>query len=155
MKVAACKAACARGCETRAALPCPSRIDCVFITLLHAYRPHGGLARGEEIERRVSAARGHLHECADELDAGDATLQIEWGGIHWKPMFQFDEAMRLRPQVAQVVRELARVFDPWELALWFVTPNSWLEDRRPVECVVSDRKGTLAAARADRFVAVG
>lgn len=53
------------------------------------------------------------------------------------------------------MQELRPAYDAWDLALWFVTPNQWLDQRPPVEALFMDTHVTLAAARADRFALEG
>ena len=72
------------------------------------------------------------------------------------PMFQFDrDRMLLDPIVVSVVRELRDAFDDWEIARWFIAPNAGTNDSAPVDAFESDPLVALAAARMDRFVALG
>jgi hypothetical protein len=71
-------------------------------------------------------------------------------------MFQFDGSdMSLREGPQRVVRELAPVFDDWEVAVWFASPNSLLAHALPVDLVIDDLFSVVQAARADRFIARG
>jgi uncharacterized protein (DUF2384 family) len=54
-----------------------------------------------------------------------------------------------------VLAEFSTVFDGWRLAVWFAQPNSWLQDRSPVDLLESDLQAVRNAARADRFVSTG
>lgn len=48
------------------------------------------------------------------------------------PLFQFDlRRAEVRPGVAMVCAELQGALDDAELALWFVTPNEWLDGEVP------------------------
>ncbi|MDM0059234.1 antitoxin Xre/MbcA/ParS toxin-binding domain-containing protein [Variovorax fucosicus] len=62
---------------------------------------------------------------------------------------------KIKPAHQQVLAELVSVFDGWALAIWFVQPNPWLNDRSPVDLLGLNLSGVLEAARADRFVAAG
>ena len=124
-----------------------------FLSMLRGFRASGGLHRGSRY-----AARARCCRMADDQNAGDVTppLYFEWGGELWFPAFQFNPADRsLRCAPAQIIAELAPLFDGWELAQWFVAPNLWLGDARPVDLLDIDPDGVVGAARADRFIATG
>jgi hypothetical protein len=129
--------------------------DHVFIALLTAYRTAGGIARQDELLRRMETTRRLTTRRSSDLPDVDGAVTFMWNGIAWWPLFQFDADMRVRPQVARIAHELAGVFTSWELALWFVTPNDWLGDQLPIACVSRHGDETLQSARADRFIAVG
>ena len=129
--------------------------DHTFVALLGAYRAAGGIARRDELLRRIAATRRQATRRSSDLPDPDSSVCFAWNGIQWWPLFQFDADMCLRPEVARIARELAAAIADWELALWFVTPNDWLGDQLPIACVSRYRDATLQAARADRFIAVG
>ena len=63
------------------------------------------------------------------------------------PGFQFDD--RLQP--LEVVGRVLAIFathplTEWEVALWFTTPNGWLDDRRPVDLLHDDPDAVVASA---------
>ncbi|MBA2386525.1 MAG: hypothetical protein H0V69_05465, partial [Acidimicrobiia bacterium] len=62
--------------------------------------------------------------------------------------FQFDEAGRPLPAVAGVLTALAG-WPAWDVALWFVTDNPWLERQRPVDLVVDHGSRVVRTAQAD------
>jgi uncharacterized protein (DUF2384 family) len=57
--------------------------------------------------------------------------------------------------VARVIEELKHAFDSWEISVWFVQPNPWLNDQRPVDLLGKSDAEVLHAAEVDRFVAMG
>ena len=120
-----------------------------FVRLLRDCRPYGGLARQTELE-----AHRALVAHVDRLNPY-SPVRIAWGGIFWLPVFQFVPST-LVPRAAceLVVAELADVYDEWRLAEWFVQPNEWLDQVCPV-VRINDTAALRAAARADRFVALG
>ena len=127
-----------------------------FVALLSAYRPTGGTVRADDLSRHVrSEEPGHLTNLARKLVSG-SILSYSWRQTLWVPLFQFSpNSSAVRSDVTRVMDELAGAFDSWEIAVWFVQPNSWLKGQRPLD--VLDRLGAdvLQAARADRFVAMG
>lgn len=127
-----------------------------FVALLSAYRSTGGTVRGDDLSRHVrSDAPGHLTNLARKLVSG-AILSFSWRQTLWVPLFQFEpNGTDVKPTVTRVVDELTGAFDTWEIAVWFVQPNSWLKDQRPVDLLDSHAAEVLQAARVDRFVAMG
>jgi hypothetical protein len=122
-----------------------------------AYRRHGGLASADEVVNMLSQ-RNHaqpLSRVARWLVARDV-VSFEWRGRTWLPLFQFElRAMALRPEVTVVIRELAGVFDGWELASWFASPNTGLGNMTPVAAITEFPAAVCDAARVDRFIAHG
>jgi hypothetical protein len=89
------------------------------------------------------------------MGSGDI-FSFEWDDTAWVPMFQFEPLdLSIKPGPRRILSELESVFDGWMLAAWFAQPNSWLQGRRPVDLLDADCTAVSAAARIDRFIAVG
>ena len=127
-----------------------------FVALLAAYRPTGGVVRADDLSRYVrSDEPGHLTNLARRLVSG-AILSFSWRQTLWVPLFQFEaRSSSIRPAVARVMDELQGAFDCWELAVWFVQPNSSLKELLPLDLLGKQDDELLQAARIDRFVAMG
>lgn len=127
-----------------------------FVALLSAYRPTGGVVRADDLSRYLrSDEPGHLTNLARRLVSG-AILSFSWRQTLWVPLFQFEAGRSaVRAEVAQVMNELRGAFDSWEMAAWFVQPNSSLKELRPLDLLGKQDAEMLLAARVDRFVAVG
>ena len=83
-------------------------------------------------------------------------VTVKSNGEVWLPLFQFDlDIGSLRTEASQALGTLTPAFDAWEIATWFVEPNSWLGGDAPICVLFHDATSVLQAARADRFVAVG
>lgn len=137
--------------------PCSASAgDRVSLTMFRAYRSAGGVARGDEV---ASLLRRHSDEPVCLLAhwiISREILSFRWRSRTYIPMFQFDlSRMSVRPGVRQVTTELLRVFDDWELAHWFVQPNSWLAGAAPVDAISRDLLTVVQAAQADRFAVMG
>ena len=128
------------------------RID----TLERAFRSSGGTVAADELAYLL---RGRVEQPLSTVArwiVAPEVVSFEWRSQTLLPLFQFDlAAARLRAPVADVVRELASVFDDWDLACWFTEPNAWLGDAAPAELVDAHAGAVLAATRADRFIARG
>jgi len=68
--------------------------------------------------------------------------------------FQFDGDGRPLPGVADVLGVLAG-WPPWDVALWFVSDNAWLERRRPADMLAVQSHRVLRAAEADAATRAG
>ncbi|GGM16268.1 hypothetical protein [Nakamurella endophytica] len=68
-------------------------------------------------------------------------------GSHRYPAFQFDQAGRPRPVIADVIRVLEGVRDRRALALWFVSNNGWLDGARPVDLLADQPAAVIEAAQ--------
>lgn len=133
----------------------PSK-DSQFSTLCIAYDTHGGLVGGDELAHRL---RPHLDQPISVVARW--IVQREIVNIYWRsqwliPMFQFSASdMRIHPAVRGAMTELTSVLDDWDIATWFVQPNTWLNDNRPLDRLQCDAAAVIRAARAGRSVANG
>jgi hypothetical protein len=128
--------------------------DLAFQALRAAYRASGGIARGDVIDR-LSAVHGRTISVA-ELLADEDLFGFEWDKSVWVPMFQFEPGdMSLRRAPRRVRAVLGHEFDGWGVCTWFVEPNAWLAQRRPVDLLESNLGAIVQAARADHVVGAG
>jgi hypothetical protein len=118
-----------------------------FATLQEAYRSRGGIATGDVLAARLSAAgRGGYIDLALRIVAGQL-FTFKWHGRFWLPMFQFDPVtLSLQEGPRRVLNELHAALDGWSIAHWYVQPNARLGRQRPLDLLDSDLSGVLAAA---------
>jgi len=64
-------------------------------------------------------------------------FSVEHQGQTRFPAFQFDTEGQPLPVIARVLSTLGQQSQGWELALWFMAGNGWLDDRRPVDLLQS------------------
>lgn len=161
--VAAAPRATARSNEASVAhRPAPwSVADDEFLRMLQLMRPLGGLLRARQVQAHFDAVgvmqsdRCGLCSIERWLDARQV-FGLWWSDQLWLPMLQFDRAQWLPyPAVARVLRVLDDTFDDREIALWLITPNSWLCDLAPAALLARNDQDLIHAARADRYVARG
>lgn len=137
---------------------------CQWMSTVAAFADTGGLVSGDELADLI---RQQCHADA-QLQASQpvslvarwivsrtaVTIESPWG--YMLPMFQFDLARAaLYPGVPLVLAELRGALEGAELALWFVTPNEWLDGARPAHALQTRLQAVRHAARADRYVALG
>jgi len=120
------------------------------------FERQGGLWSDREVERRL---RAHVDQPISILAhwiVGRRLVTFLCQQQRWVPAFQFDAGnMSLRRDPQQVLSELADVFDDFDVADWFASPNLLLQGAAPVDRIGDHPCCVLAAARLDRFVANG
>jgi hypothetical protein len=130
--------------------------ELAFATLRLAYKVFGGLARCDDLGRVLADHGPSTFISMTKLFDDEEIFGFEWQESTWIPMFQFDpEGLSVKPEPRRVRAELGKEFDDWTASAWFVEPNRWLAQRRPVDLLESDVVAVLHAARVDRFVAAG
>jgi hypothetical protein len=123
--------------------------DREFAAMELAYRRNGGLLSADAVARLLRARDAQPLSVLARWIVDRRILSIDWQSQLLVPTFQFEEAgMRLRPEVLEMVSELAPFLDDWALARWFAEPNSRLEHRAPVEALDTNPGAVLRAARA-------
>jgi hypothetical protein len=137
---------------------------CHWMTTAAAFEDTGGLVSGDELADRI---RQHCLMDTQLRVSQPVSLVARWIVArmvvcidspwgHMLPMFQFDlPRAALHPGMPVVLSELRGVLEGAELALWFVTPNEWLDGERPAVAMQTTLQAVRHAARADRYVALG
>lgn len=108
-------------------------------------REFGGLSSGEVAERAGSRARNRA-AIANRWKQERRIFSVPHLGAEIFPGFQFDEQGQPREGIREVVIALSG-WSPWELALWFIAANGWLDGRRPVDLLETEPKAVVGAAR--------
>ncbi|HXD06942.1 MAG TPA: hypothetical protein VN680_12885 [Burkholderiaceae bacterium] len=134
-----------------------SRIDDQQLaTMTRVYARHGGLFSSDTVARLMRQSTEQPISRLAHWMVERTVVQIGWRAQTLLPLFQFvPHEMTLRPQVAQIVRELSDAYDDWDVAWWFANSNVFLDGALPVDVLERDAQAVLNAARADRFIAIG
>jgi hypothetical protein len=74
-------------------------------------------------------------------------FSVRFEGQQWFPRFQFQDGGPIRA-VAQVIKVFPRHATGWELAYFFVTPNSNIGGRKPLELLKEDPARLVSLAQA-------
>lgn len=140
--------------EPRAA--CTDRVeDRQLAAISCGFQRHGGLATADELLRLMRRRSDQPISALARWIVDRNVVHFAWEGVTLLPLFQFDrDRMLPDPIVISVVRELRDIFDDWEIAHWFVTPNASTNGVAPVDAFESDPLAALTAARTDRCVAL-
>lgn len=120
-----------------------------YLALESGYRASGGIASSAEIAARRPL--DGISRLARSIVAREV-ISCEWRGDIWLPRFQFEGAdFVVTEQTGILIAELSAALDDWELAQWFVAPNTWLHDRTPLQTMREDFDRVHDAARVLRF----
>ena len=71
---------------------------------------------------------------------------VQRGGRFLYPAFQFDAQGLPRKVISKVLAALGDAVGGWQTALWFVTPNGWLNGKKPVDLLERKPDAVLDAA---------
>ncbi len=138
--------------------PAPWRLgrDQEFVGMLRSFNRGGGLICGHEMTSLLAnQAALTIGTFARRVVEGEV-VHFDWQRETWFPMFQFGGPDMLpSPGVSRVLKELHRILDPWDTALWFASPHDALNRRTPAEAIAHDPDWVLQAARCDGDVPGG
>ena len=135
-----------------------------WVSMVAAFGDTGGLVSGDELVNLIRTQCPHgLPAHAFQpvslvarwvVSRTVVVINSPWGQV--MPLFQFDvPRASVLPGVQLALGELRDVLSDEELALWFVTPNEWLDGQRPACALKTKLRAVRHAARADRVVALG
>jgi hypothetical protein len=134
----------------------PPDRDYAFIELLNAFRPHGGLMRGDDLAELLVRRRRGDHAGLARMIVAGRMISFAWNHDYWVPVFQLDGySLDVRRGPEAAMAQLCGVFDGWDAAVWFATPNPWLHDQTPLDLVDADADAVVNAARIARFLLKG
>lgn len=74
------------------------------------------------------------------------TFAVQHGGRFLYPAFQFDAQGLPRKVISKMLAALGDAVGGWQTALWFVTPNGWLDGEKPVDLLDREPDAVLDAA---------
>ncbi len=127
-----------------------------FQSVLRGYQQFGGLAGGDEVACRLRPRLDQPISTLARWIVNREVLMLPCESVLLLPLFQFDfESGRVKPAVTASLAELRAVFDDWDLACWFATPNTLLSATPPMAHVDGDGRAMFETARVDRFIATG
>jgi hypothetical protein len=124
--------------------------------MMRVYEGAGGLVGSDELMLLLRKRTAQPISLLARLIVAHGVVSFEWQSQRLLPLFQFETPyMSVRSSVSAVLAELSGTFDDREIAIWFATPNGWLNEAAPLHVINVDRTAVLNAARADRFIARG
>ncbi|HEX2543675.1 MAG TPA: hypothetical protein VHL79_02280 [Ramlibacter sp.] len=127
-----------------------------YCTMEQAFAATGGIVASEEMVGRLRRRTDQPISRLARWIVDREVLSFQWHGHTMLPMFQFDpHSLAPYAEFTTALRELVPALSDWEIAVWFATPNVWLEERSPVDAILSDAAAVFDAALAERFLARG
>lgn len=130
--------------------------DKQFSMMEAAFLRTGGLAIDNLVAHQLRRHEGQPVSVLARWIVRRQIVCLPWKSHTLVPLFQFNaQEMTLCPGISEILGELVGVFDDWEIAHWFSTPNAWLDDATPADAFARDSAAVHDAARADRFIAHG
>lgn len=91
-----------------------------------------------EVAEESGRSRSNPYALANRWKKEGRVFAIKYQGVERYPRYAFDEHMEPRPVIAEVIRRFAAdagdgEIDPWEIAAWFESSNTYLDSARPRE----------------------
>jgi len=129
------------------------RKNAQFVEMMTAFRGHGGMLRSPEVSGAAGCGRRSTDALAVDPTSGPQPIQFDWDGSLWVPMFQFEpRTTRLCARVLAVIHQLPGAMSPWDIAVWFASPNRWLNLRTPISFLPAEIDRVCAAAGLSRVI---
>jgi hypothetical protein len=112
-----------------------------------------GLLRSEDLARAIHSAAGNVSLVASKWRRKGEIFAVNYGGKPGYFAFQFDP-MTGRPKsvIAMIIRAFPPNTDGWRLALWLVSANPRLADRRPVDVLDRNPEHVIEAAKGENRI---
>ncbi|HEY9219032.1 MAG TPA: hypothetical protein VIO94_13350 [Phenylobacterium sp.] len=99
----------------------------------------------DEVAARAGHGSKNRSATATRWKRAGKIFGVRSGGREVYPAFQFKDG-EPRQTIAPILASLPEGMSGWQIAFWFIGPNSWLEDAAPVSRL-DDEAALVAAAR--------
>jgi hypothetical protein len=112
-----------------------------------------GLLRSDDLARAIQSTAGNVSLVASKWRRNGEIFAVNYGGKPGYFAFQFDP-MTGRPKavIAKIIQAFPPNTDGWRLALWLVSANPRLANRRPVDVLDRNPEQVIEAAKAENRV---
>ena len=104
------------------------------------------LLPAEQVHALYGSSAKNRAALAARWRADRKIFAIEHQGRLLYPAFQFDEVGRPKAVIGRILDALGRGTGAWQTAIWFTTPNSWLDRRKPVDLLEREPDRVIDAA---------
>jgi hypothetical protein len=99
-----------------------------------------------DIAKRGGYSSSNSAEPANRWKREGKIFAISFKGQDLFAAYQFDQGMKPRRIVAEVLKIFRDKNDPWKIAAWFAGANGWLSGERPEDCL-DEPERVIEAAR--------
>jgi len=112
-----------------------------------------GLLRSEDLARAIHSSAENVSLVASKWRRKGEIFAVNYGGKPGYFAFQFDPVTaRPKPIIARIIEAFPPNTDGWRLALWLISANAQLGDRRPVDLLDKGPLPVIQAAKAENQV---
>ena len=105
-----------------------------------------GLLSSAEVASRVGSRAKNRAALANRWKQEGKIFSVNHQGLVFFPAFQFDDNGQPLPVIAPMLATVGRQSTGWELALWFIAANGWLDGGRPVDLLRKEPEVVVQAA---------
>jgi hypothetical protein len=105
-----------------------------------------GLLSSAEVASRAGSRAKNKAALANRWKQEGKIFSVNHQGLVFFPAFQFDDDGQPLPVSARSLAALGRESGGWELALWFMAANGWLDGGRPVDFLWKEPEAVARAA---------
>lgn len=98
----------------------------------------GGLLNGTQVHAITGSKSKNKASTAKRMLSSGKIFSVNVGTSTLYPRYQFDEYGKPYSGVAQVLKAFDGRRSGWELALWLVNPNSYLNEHEPIDLIRTD-----------------
>jgi len=120
------------------------------------YSACGGVATGDDVAERLRVTVRQPLSVLGRWIVDRHVITLSCGARLMLPLFQFDfDRGCVNSGAVAALSELTGVMTDNEVACWFAQPNAELNGAVPAQTLLNDFPAVLAAARADRCLALG
>jgi hypothetical protein len=111
----------------------------------------GGLLNSKQVADLLDSKAKNRAAMANHLKEKGRALCVRLHSQDCYPLFQFDPAGQCcYPEMGELIAILGRDYVPgWQLALWFITENDWLDGKTPLTVWSASRRAVVDAALAE------
>lgn len=124
-----------------------------FSRMQRAFLPSGGLVDSQAFTAWLDGRMSQPVSRLARWIVAHEVISLPWQSRAMLPIFQFDADLAPHPAVTRVIRELYPVLEDWDIGLWFVEPNLWLDGGTPVDSIRWRPGDVFEAARGFRYLA--
>jgi hypothetical protein len=112
-----------------------------------------GLLRSDDLARAIHSTAENVSLVASKWRRKGEIFAVNYGGKLGYFSFQFDPMTgRPKPVIAQIIEAFPPNTDGWRLALWLISANARLGNRRPVDTIDQEPEKVIEAAKGENRV---
>jgi hypothetical protein len=118
-----------------------------------SFLEHWPVLTAEAVAKQAGHASTNRSATASRWKSAGRIFSVRSSGHEVFPVFQFQEG-RPRKVIGEILSALPDTLSGWQTAFWFTGPNSWLDDKAPVDRL-NDEAAVITAAEHERDVWMG